>query len=110
MLQSPRKRKRMEDTFSLKSSQYFDIIPEDEISDVSKKKSDDVSNGKLADGWRRKTHTCKICFSKLNGTKLSNLGNHLRSLHPEIYDEICGQKETIAVKRLKLLQHMVEIV
>lgn len=84
---SPRKRRKNEHSISHQSIVYFNAIGETHF------------------------YECKTCGSKINGQKEYNLASHLRHIHPEIYNGIAGrEKESIQVKRLKLLQNFVEIV
>lgn len=57
-----------------------------------------------------KTHICRHCNCQLNGSKEWNLAQHLKKCHVSIYEEIAGKKESQEEKRLKLLQHCVEII
>lgn len=88
-MQSPRKRKRNQDTVSVKASEYF-------IS--------------LSDDIMKKMYKCKLCSSTINGTKLHNLSAHLRNVHPEEYGDVNGRKQELTVKRFELLQNIVEMV
>lgn len=88
-MDSPRKRKRNEDTISAKASECFILTSEDDAL--------------------KKMYNCKICNVPINGTKLHNLSLHLRNMHVEKYNEITRQ-EHISVRRLDLLQNIVEIV
>lgn len=44
------------------------------------------------------------------GTNIGNLGSHLRHVHAQTFALITNQKDTLPVKRLRLLQNAVEIV
>lgn len=56
-------------------------------------------------------YKCKICGLEKNGTHDYNLGTHLRLLHQKEYNEINDNfKDSLAVKRIKLLQNATEIV
>lgn len=89
IMDSPRKRKRNEETTTAKALEHFTSLTED---------------------GSKKMFKCNICGESKNGTKLHNLSLHLQSVHPEIHNEITGQKQHISVKRLELLQNIVEMV
>lgn len=89
VVNSPRKRKLNETTITAKSLEYFTALTEDGTKNMFK---------------------CKICNSPINGTKQHNLSQHLKSVHLDIYNEIGGQSKHISVKRLELLQNLVEMV
>lgn len=89
VIQSPRKRKRNQETVSAKAIEYFILL------------SDDIT---------KKMYKCKICASTINGTKAHNLSVHLRNVHPEKYGEVNVRKQELPVKRLELLQNVVEMV
>lgn len=62
----------------------------------------------------KKIYECKLCKGEKNGTKSSNLLGHLRLKHKEIYKKFINssedQDDDLAIKRLKLLQHLTELV
>lgn len=62
----------------------------------------------------KKIYQCKLCNEEKNGTKNSNLLGHLRLKHKEIYKKFVNnsddQEDDLAIKRLKLLQHLTELV
>lgn len=89
---TPRKRKRQEGTLTEKALAYFEPI---EI---------------LLSPSSNKTHTCKLCKEHYNAQTQFNLVNHLMKAHGEIYETLIEQKESPAIKRLKLLQYCTEIV
>lgn len=91
--QTPKKRKRAEDTITNKATKYFAKIPETDFLEDS-----------------GKTHVCNVCNTKVNGSKEWNLAQHLQKCHLNIYEELNGQKDTPKIKRLKFLQNCVEIV
>lgn len=92
---TPTKRNRNQNTLTEKAFKYFKRITfEEKLSDLSNKK----------------THICNVCHTHLNGSKESNLAGHLEKSHPNIYAEFVGERDSIAVQRLKLLQQLVEIV
>lgn len=90
---TPRKRKRSEYTVSTKALEHFESIFEEDLLQDS-----------------NKTHICRHCGAKINGTKEWNLAQHLQKCHVNIYEEITGQKDTPEIKRLKFLQNCVEII
>lgn len=56
-------------------------------------------------------YECILCKLKLNGTKKSNLTSHLKVHHNGTYVKMMNKdKDSFAVRRLKLLQHFTEIV
>lgn len=56
-------------------------------------------------------YKCTLCTRDLNGSNISNLASHLQAKHQEIFEQHIGHVEdSIAVKRLKLLQNCVSIV
>lgn len=92
-IDTPKKRKRLENTVTSKAVNYFTKVLETELSE-------DAS----------KTHTCSICLTQINGAKEWNLAQHLKNCHLDIYAQIVGQKDTPELKRLKFLQNCVEMV
>lgn len=66
----------------------------------------------LMDG--KKMYECKLCKEEKNGTKNSNLLGHLRLKHKMTYKKFVNssddQDDDLAIKRLKLLQHLTELV
>lgn len=64
------------------------------------------------DGTPTKQFKCKICKKDRSGKCASNLVNHLRGMHKEIYDEEIANRaeESIHVKRLKTVYSCVELV
>lgn len=74
---------------------------------------DHFSKKSSADG--KTFYNCKLCGEDKNGTKRSNLIGHLRIKHREIYETSINSKQQnpvidLKVKRLKLLQHLVELI
>lgn len=63
-------------------------------------------------GKKVKKYDCSICGGVINGTQSTNLTLHLRKIHPAIYEKEVLKKlcESLALKRLKLLQNCTEIV
>lgn len=93
-MSAQRKRKKSEFSISHKSKIHFKSLGEKNVA----------GNLKLY-------YECKICKQHINGQKDGNLASHLMHVHPDFYMEIKGEKtESIEVKRLKLLQNLVEIV
>lgn len=64
-------------------------------------------------GNKLKFYKCQICDKKINGTSDTNLTKHMKT-HKQVYKEDIDpdfdNQETIPIKRLKLLQNLVEIV
>lgn len=90
---TPRKRKRKELTIGEKSLPYYE---EPEV------KSQDL---------KKNYYICKTCHRAVNGTNLYNLGSHLSNIHPEIFVKIAAnQKDSMPVKRLKIIHNSIEIV
>lgn len=90
---TPQKRKRAENSVSTKALEHFETISEeDSLKDSNK------------------THICRHCDTKINGSKEWNLAQHLQKCHFNIYEEITGQKDSPEVKRLKFVQNCVEII
>lgn len=92
---TPRKRKRAkQETIGDKSLPFYEEkIQRDE-------------NGILKDYYK-----CRQCGKELCGTTQSNLSSHLYTHHRDIYqNHIDKLKESVQVKRLKLLQNCVSIV
>lgn len=87
------KRKRSENTLTEKSVQHFHKVSDEEL---------------LADS--SKTHICKHCGQKYNGSKEWNLVKHLQFRHSNVYNDLKLDDDTPEVKRLKLLQNCTEIV
>lgn len=89
-----KRRKTNHETVSEKAMQYFDFAEE-------------VMVGENLNTF----YKCKQCHGKYNGNKPHNLAAHLQRAHLQIFDEIYDlKKSSIATKRLKLLQNIVEIV
>lgn len=59
-------------------------------------------------GVDKKFYKCKECKKDINGTKTSNLGEHLKH-HGDLYSKIC-ENDLIEKKRVKLLLDCVEFV
>lgn len=91
---TPRKRQRREATICEKSLTFFEQPPDEKIE-----------NGKQVLRYK-----CKLCDQYKNGTKMGNLSNHLETMHPSAYSTITNQKESLPIKRLRILQNAVEIV
>ena len=92
---APRKRKQAkQETIGDKSIPFFhDKIQREE-------------NGVMKDYYE-----CRECGKNVCGSTTSNLGSHLFHKHRDIYMEHVGKvKESIPVKRLKLLQNCVSII
>lgn len=89
---TPRKRKRQEETLTEKAMTYFKEIDKETAEIVNK------------------THECTLCGLKYNGNKPYNLVIHLSKRHEHIFEQITNRNEPMAVKRLKLLQNCTEIV
>lgn len=90
-----RKRKRDENSTIAKALQYFKFFREEQI-----------------DGTKKIMYTCNLCDSNanpLNGTKPHNLVSHLQRIHPNKF-ELIDEKKDIKLKRLELLQNIVEMV
>lgn len=92
------KKKRKELSITDKSMPYFE---EPSIT---------IENGKTI-----LKYACKLCPKNnppINGTKASNLSSHLGKKHPDIYVIIAkrNDKETLPIKRVRILQNAVEIV
>lgn len=92
---TPRKRKRESNSFTSKSFSHFEKL------------SETTENGILQIMFR-----CKHCNKKVNGTKSWNLASHLEKMHEDIFEkDIKGKKkDSIIIKRLKLLQNCVSII
>lgn len=90
---TPQKRKRAENSVSTKALEHFETISEEDLSKDS-----------------NKTHICRHCDTKKNGSKEWNLAQHLQKCHFNIYEEITRQKDSPEVKRLKFMQNCVEII
>lgn len=91
---SPSKRARRENTVANKSLKHFKESVEENVGGIPKS-----------------IYECKYCGANINGQRNWNLASHLRNIHPEIYNQISTpRKESILVKRLKLLQNLVEMV
>lgn len=90
---SPRKRKKNENTIGVKSRLYYKCLGERESG-----------------GAMKLFYECKFCFFNVNGHKEHNLASHLQHIHPEVYALIIAQKDSMPVKRLKLLHNAVETV
>lgn len=88
-MDSPRKRKLNEETITAKSLEYFTLLSDDGV---------------------KRMFRCNICSKPYSGTKLNNLSHHLEAIHDDIYNEINGQNRAISVRRLELLQNLVEMV
>lgn len=67
---------------------------------------------KSVNGKPAKSYTCNLCSKLLNGNSNSNLVNHFKGQHKQIYsDEILKNKEEdIRVSRLKTVHSCVELV
>lgn len=71
---------------------------------------------KITDSETDKTHKCLIetCKKQLKATKLCNLVNHVRTVHPLIFKEISEvteeDKNYFKIKRLKFIQNCAELV
>lgn len=92
---TPRKRKQSkQETISDKSFQFFhDKIQREE------------------DGVLKDYYECRRCGKQICGSNPSNLASHLYYKHRDVYQNHIGKlKESIPVKRLKLLQNCVSIV
>lgn len=89
IMDSPRKRKLNEETITAKSLEYFTLLTDDGL---------------------KKMYKCHICSMPYNGTKNHNLSLHLLQKHPDTYNDMNGQNDDISVKRLELLQNLVEMV
>lgn len=108
-LTTPKKRKQEENTISLKALEYFTKIDECDETDEMWAPNEASSQGDTP--LKKKTHICKICSSKINGSKIWNLAMHLLRCHKEIYQRINEKmKEPLAVTRLKILQNCTETV
>lgn len=53
---------------------------------------------------------CNVCGAEINGGNNSNVSSHIQRVHPDIYQQFGPHKEHPAIKRLKLLQFLVELV
>lgn len=91
---TPRKRQRKEATISEKSLTFFELPPVEKIE-----------NGKPVLKYK-----CILCDQYKNGTKMGNLSNHLETMHPSAYSTITNKKESLPIKRLRILQNAVETV
>lgn len=96
-MDSPRKRRRIEQSFGEKSKS--EIFPPVET----------IENGEILMKYK-----CKHCPDHkrpINATKIGNLGSHLERVHPLIFANITkNKKESLPIKRLRTLQNAVEIV
>lgn len=91
---SPRKRTVNENSASQKSKKYFKSLGEREVN-----------------GAQKLYYECTICGSNINGNREYNLASHLQHRHRQIYEEIAApKKDSMPVKRLKLLQDVIEII
>lgn len=95
MMQSPsRKRVRDENSLTQKAKKFFEEL-----------------GVKHVKGHPKIFYKCKECSADINGSKPYNLVSHLNTVHPGIHQSIAEkQKDKHPVKRLKLLQNIVEIV
>lgn len=69
----------------------------------------------VEDKNEKRMYRCKICSEDaktVNGTKPSNLTSHLQRMHTSFFNEKIAKrvKESLPMKRLRLLQNAVEIV
>lgn len=60
--------------------------------------------------YPNKTHICNFCNEPYCGSKESNLSKHLQRCEPSVYEEITGEKDSPALKRLKFIQNCTEII
>lgn len=89
-----RKRRKNDNSIGEQSKQFFNELGEREVS-----------------GINIFFYQCKICNVNINGNKLYNLASHLKHVHEDNYNKISDRnKETIQIKRLNLLQDLVEII
>lgn len=98
-MNTPTKKRKREGTLTEKSIQYFEPILET-ATNVNHTPS-------------KKTHVCTLCKFKLNGNHEWNLASHLKSRHPIEFEKIADKQKDLnhpAIRRLKLLQHLTEIV
>lgn len=62
----------------------------------------------------KKKYRCLVCRKQKIGTKIPNLTTHLKLMHSEVHAKIAPKgvdfKSKMALKRLELVQHCVEIV
>lgn len=91
----PRKRRYAKhETIAEKSLPYFDQTTE-----------------RLENGVSKVYYGCQLCGKEICGNNLTNLGSHLLNKHRDVYVQHIGSvKESIHIKRLKLLQNCVSIV
>lgn len=88
----PRKRKR--ETLGEKSLEFYNKLIQRE-----------------EDGVLKDYYACKLCGKERCGTNPANLATHLLNKHRDIYERHIGSvKESIPVKRLKLLHNCVSII
>lgn len=108
-LLTPKKRKREENTITLKAKEYFRKIDEFNEDDKIWASNEASSSGDTPQ--KKKTHICKLCNSKINATKEWNLAMHLSRCHTHIYQKINeSSREPLVVTRLKVLQNCTETV
>ena len=55
------------------------------------------------DGKTQKMYRCNVCKHKINGTMRSNFYKHMKTKHADIYYTKINKKDTMAMKRLRIL-------
>lgn len=86
--------------------------PKSSIGSKSKPFFETPSAKQDENGNLRIVYKCKICEKEINGTKVANLGSHLQSKHSDIYYSKVKlyEKESLALKRLRILLNATELV